>query len=708
MNNRDQTSRGATIRKLFIGGVIILTALGALWLAARRYLDYLAGLDLINQGRLTTRQAVGLACLEFILAAILIGCLWIIWQPRSTSRLTHWIIQLRSRTGWLRYLLAGILILIPMWFFLHYPVSAAIGYWARLILTIGLGLSVGVLITHDANRLFRVPELITAWLVIATLFSIGGTFASVNNYPFSMTWSEGNRYWDYSVLFGRRLYNYPAGEPIFAYIDLGRQSLWGLPFIFGRIPIWSMRLWNGLVSTIPYAILGWLAFKRIKSEEEDRKTNRVWFLCGLWTFLFLNQGPIYTPLILGAWLVAIAWRHPLWVSIPLVAIAGYYVQVARFTWMFAPAIWAGMLFFADQPLHRLSSPEKQVGGERVSATRWNWGPSIAVFLAGAIGGFLLPRWIDINKIASAWVAPLATSSSESGAAGIDITSLAGLGQFISRQPLLWDRLLPNPTFAPGIILALLIASVPLIVLLVYLIVTRRWPLDILRGMAILLPLLAFLIIGLVASVKIGGGGDLHNMDMFLVTLVFAAALAWRAGGYKTILHIDLQPALIQGLLVIMVIIFAQQAIRDMTAVRLPSGIRAQQALQYIQQEVTDAASQGEVLFLDQRQLLTFGNIPPIPLVVDYEKKYLMDQAMANAADYFAKFNDDLAKQRFALIVSEPLKVIYHGGEYHFGDENDAWVKWVAQPILCYYEPLKTFKEIKVEILAPRPNPGKCP
>ena len=706
MREQNQSSRGAYNPKPLIGAVFILAGLGALWLAAHNYLDYLGGLDLLNQSRLTPRQAAGLAVLEFILALILIGSLWIIWQPKITSRLTRWIIRLRTRAGWLGYLLAAIIILIPMWFLLHYPVSAAVGYWARLILTIGLGLSVGVLITHDPDRLIRIPELIAAWLIIATLFSVGETFANVTNYPFSMTWSEGNRYWDYSVLFGRRLYNYPAGEPIFAYIDLGRQSLWGLPFLFGRIPIWSMRLWNGLVSTVPYAILGWLAFKRIKLGEENRKANWVWFLCGLWTFLFLNQGPIYTPLVLGAWLVAIAWRRPLWIAIPLVALAGYYVQIARFTWMFAPAIWAGMLFFADQPSQAILTADKKAG-QKGSGWKWNWGPSIAVFLAGAVGGFLIPRWIDVNKIASAWVTQLATTS-VGGAAGIDVTTPTGLMQFISRQPLIWDRLLPNPTFAPGIILALLIATVPLILLLIYLVITRRWPLDLLRGAAILLPLLAFLGVGLVASVKIGGGGDLHNMDMFLVTLVFVAALAWRAGGYKTLLHIDLQPTWIQILLILMVVIFAQQAISDMTAVRLPSKIRTIEALQFIQREVNNASSQGEVLFLDQRQLLTFGNISSIPLMVDYEKKYLMDQAMSNATDYFTKFNADLAKQRFALIISEPLKVIYHGGEYNFGDENDAWVKWVAQPILCYYEPLKTFKEVKVQILVPRSNRGNCP
>ena len=42
----------------------------------------------------------------------------------------------------------------------------------------------------------------------------------------------------------------------------------------------------------------------------------------------------------------------------------------------------------------------------------------------------------------------------------------------------------------------------------------------------MIPMIAFLIVGLIISTKIGGGGDLHNMDMFLVGLVFVAALAW--------------------------------------------------------------------------------------------------------------------------------------------------------------------------------------
>jgi hypothetical protein len=678
----------AQTKRILLGLVAILISLVGLLRAGQEYLRALSDLGLVEKGPLTPRFLAGLIGLEIVLAIILAGIWWVLFQPAFTARFTRWLLSLRSRIPWLGWLLALVVVLIPLYILEYIQTSVVLGSTARLILAIGIGIAAAALTCRDANRLTNTTSLVVSWIVIASLFTFSQAFVGVSAYPFSLSWSEGNRIWDYSVLFGHRFYDYPADRPIFAYLDLGRQSLWGLPFLFARIPIWAFRLWNGMVSTVPYAILGWLAFKRIN------KNNWVWFLCGLWTFLFLNQGPIYTPLVLSAWLVAIAWRKPLWIAVPLVMLASFYAQITRFTWMFAPAIWGGMLFFSDI----IEKPEKS--GEPAGWRRWNWGGSIAVVLAGIIGGYVLPNWLNFNKMVAQ-----APAGAESGTAGINTTTLSGLGAFISRQPLLWDRLLPNPTFGPGIILALLIASVPFIIFLVYLVKTRMWPLDLLRGLAVALPLVLFLGIGLVASIKIGGGGDLHNMDMFLVTLVFAGALAWRVGGNKAIFQLDHQPYWIQYLWILMVIVFAQQALLGSQPVRIPPAAKTQEALNFIQEQVTQATQQGEVLFLDQRQLLTFGNVPPIPLVVDYEKKYLMDKALANEAGYFAGFHADLAKHRFNLIVSEPLKIVFRGEEYHFGDENDAWVKWVAQPILCYYEPLKTFKEVKVELLVPRSSPA---
>ena len=71
-----------------------------------------------------------------------------------------------------------------------------------------------------------------------------------------------------------------------------------------------------------------------------------------------------------------------------------------------------------------------------------------------------------------------------------------------------------------------------------------------------------------------------------------------------------------------------------------------------------------------------------------------------AAATFPAFYRDLEKRRFSLIVSEPLKLPIKDTNYGFSEENNAWVKWVAAPILCYYEPLLTLPEYKVELLVP--------
>jgi hypothetical protein len=103
----------------------------------------------------------------------------------------------------------------------------------------------------------------------------------------------------------------------------------------------------------------------------------------------------------------------------------------------------------------------------------------------------------------------------------------------------------------------------------------------------------------------------------------------------------------------------------------------------------------------------------VPLVPEYEKKLVMDHAMAEDEAYFNPFYRDLASHRFALIVSEPLRVEFQGGVYHFGNENDAWVRWVAHPMLCYYNPVFTMRSLGVQLLLPKEKSqprggGLCP
>jgi hypothetical protein len=599
----------------------------------------------------------------------------------------------RNRLNWLRWpLLAGVLMFLPWLLYYSKWSSLPGGGITRMALFALVSGLAGVLLSRDLKRLLDAKWLSAGGLLAASAILLAQAFYEVVPYPFSLHWSEGNRFWDYSILFGRRLYDYPTGRSIFAYIDLGRQALWGLPFLFADITIREMRLWNMLMTTLPYAIFGWIIFKRVPGR------TGLWFLAGLWTFCFLTQGPIYTPLVLCAALVGLAWMTPLPVALILIAVAGYLAQITRFTWMFAPAIWAGMLYFCEQPKT----------GPRLG--RRQWACAAAGVIAGLVGGFALPRMGPVMaRIQSMFSAP---ATAVSLAADSDLVSVNGISTVLGRQALLWERLLPNPTYGVGILLGLALAILPLIVLLLSLARGGRdsvpfWPLHPLQALALLAALTIFLAIGLVVSVKIGGGSNLHNLDMFLIALIFTAALAWEAGGWQAMVDLDLQAGWLKWIWVAGIGIYAVWAILSAAPLSLPSQARVNSALGSIREAVKTYQLQGEVLFLDQRQLLTFKAVPSVKLIPDYEKKYLMDQALSGDAAYFSGFYKDLQNYRFKLIVSEPLYEVIRGSDYNFGDENDNWVKWVSEPILCYYKPLATYPDVRVQLLGPRKTIGDC-
>jgi hypothetical protein len=220
------------------------------------------------------------------------------------------------------------------------------------------------------------------------------------------------------------------------------------------------------------------------------------------------------------------------------------------------------------------------------------------------------------------------------------------------------------------------------------------------------------------------------MDMFLIGLLFAAVIAWERGGREWLLKVDLSPLWLRIVLLFMISLPALQSLRDMRsynfaedASRLvtltdaynedaldmyPSKDVADAALSTVQQEVALARSQnGQVLFLDQRQLLTFGFVEDVPLIPQYDKKLLMNQALSSDTKYFKAYYADLAAKRFALILSEPLRKPVKDSSYQFGEENNAWVKWVSIPTLCYYEPKVTLDEVGVQLLVPKADTSDC-
>ena len=478
--------------------------------------------------------------------------------------------------------------------------------------------------------------------------------------------------------------------------------MWGLPFLLPNTNILFHRFWSALVLSLPYVILGWIVFS-----QKGRKNIDV-LLLGFWAFLFLNQGPIYTPLIISAILVALVWEHSLWLAIPVVAIAGYYAEMTRWTWEFAPAIWAGMLSLNNSKLNH------------VRLTLRAWVRVIALAIAGISIWYLYPAFQNAWKNQANPIAELGNA-----VAG----TVSGAQEATSSQPLLWNRLLPNDTYPEGILGGLLIAIMPLAILLIYLIKKKYWQPSLGQKIIIGGALFPFLIVGLIISTKIGGGNNLHNLDMFLIAILLVTAIAWRNGGRIWFTQEQHIPLWTKGLIILLVALPAfkhllglrpnlslnesqikqVQILTDSETVEsLPAQSDINDALWLLRHEIDNAQTrEGDILFIDQRQLLTFGYVPNVPLVPDYEKKRMMNEAMSSNADYFSPYYEDLAAHRYSLIISEPLRIVFKGEEGIFSAENDLWTKWIAAPTLCYYEPLKTLGDVRIQLLIPREEAIDC-
>ena len=690
-----------------------------------------------------TGEWLGLFSLKWFVAFILFeafcilcleGTILAAWRNEKFNSALARVAKLRNKLGAARWLLSAVVLILPIWI-LQYTAWGLVlhGQYLRWLLWAVSGVLLGFLLTRSDENAVEWLGILSALTLISGAAVFILSLGNVTSYPFSLGWSEGNRWWDYSILFGRDIYIYPEDKSIPVLLDVGRQFIGGIPFLLPNVTIWQARLWTGLVNAVPYFVLGLVAFKSAQFKRWQ------WILVSLWTMIFVLQGPIHPPLLWCAIFVAFAWGKPLWLAVPLIFVTSYFAEVSRYTWMFAPGMWAAMLEFAggDSILTAKNARDAKkdlklgdtsiqlsasLSGLRGSNDRAVWIRAISVGIAGILGGYVAPFFLP------AILAGLSPSVSSSLGGGV---TLAGIGSEASSQELLWYRLFPNATYPEGILIGLLLAVGPLIAVLIYLSVTRRWALTSLQKLAVILPLLAFLVVGLIVSVKIGGGGDLHNMDMFIIGLLFAGAMAWHHSGAKWILESAASPVWIRIVLLFMVVYPAYYPMKfiapnrvaeeDMTWVMtladippqgpfpelLPYKTDSDKALKDIKDAIEEYAPNGDILFIDQRQLLTFKYVTGVPLVPEYDKKVLINEAMSASESYFQSFYRDLAAQRFSLIITNPLHERVQTEEDNFGEENNAWVEWVSAPVLCFYEPVNTLKKVRIQLLVPKEDISAC-
>lgn len=553
-----------------------------------------------------------------------------------------------------RWLISAALIFLPG--AMVYWTSSTLGDLKLSLLLLGSGLLAGWIAPAPERRvMFRG---LAGALAAATWLVILGKFWRVTDFPLSLTWSEGNHLWAASLFLTPDRYILATPKLIPNYVTPGLYSLRGLPLLIPNVTLRWVRAWESLLWVWPGLLFGAALARRY-----FRSTPFFGAAVALWAYLFLNQGPVYAPLL-------IAGAMTVWGM-------GRKSEPARWLWIFGATLFAGL-------------------------SRWTWAPAPAVW---AILMLTLESRRQSNSSQSSWPVH---GMIKAGAAGV---LAAALSQVISawitgrpammylnsmEHPLLWYRLAPNATYVAGVVGAAILAARPLLAVILWLSSSLKPKLRGFDRMIVLIFLGATLAGGLVVSVKIGGGNNLHNMDVFLATLVLAGVLLMYLSG----LHRKPWGRVTGGLMLWAAL---APAVWGLYAYK-PQPEWPVRTAEHIVSEINtwleSVEGEGQVLFIDQRHLLTMGLVPSVPLVSEYELVEMMDHAMAGDQAYFDPFYADLSQARFSLIISDPLNVVLKGRHESFGEENDAWVQYVSGPVLEYYQPVARWDDLGVWLLAP--------
>jgi len=509
------------------------------------------------------------------------------------------------------------------------------------------------------ERSSRPERILSAILLSASFLFAGSYLQRIQPYPFSMTWSEGNHLWQASLFYGSGTGIPTAEISISNYVTPGLYGLRGVPFLFGIKSLSIYRAWEAVLWLVPPLVFSWAV-----SCWANIERWRIW-LFSLWGALFLAQGPVYAPLLLGGAVALLAARDQrLHVQRAGMLIGNLIAGLARWTWMFTPGLW-GMLVLGFR-----IRPEKTTSPPQWLSLAWD---AVAV-----LSGAGLSQWLSYL-----------------------ITGHAPLTYFTTiSHPLLWYRLLSNETYPPGIIRGLMLVAGPLVAALCVAAWSKR---DRLNPWVVALTSLltaGFALSGLVISVKIGGGSNLHNLDMLLATLVLLTGMSiagrtveeLAAGWQRTVAWV--------GVLVLLALPVTQ-VVNNIERLSLPDVAATNEAYALLDAILQSVTPDEEVLFIDQRQILVTENYPSLHWDPEFEQVELMDRALASDDVYLADFYSQLRAERYRWIICDPQPMVYKGRSGPFGEENDAWVTAVTIPLLETYQARYTLDDVGIWIMEPR-------
>jgi len=517
----------------------------------------------------------------------------------------------------------------------------------------------GTLFLNGSGKISHSYNLLVTFSVYGLILWVLNYIPDVSNYPLTLGWSETSRYYYSSLFFSRNVYH--TRVPLSSFLP-ARYLLQSVPFIITNTPIWLHRLWLVLLWVV-FTLAGGLALaKRIRPEN-------FWLRLGItaWFVLFVFQGPVYFHLMLVAIIVLLGFnKNQLTKSMVSVIIASLWAGICRINWFPVAGALAVTLYIVEVPQR-----------DKKFWEYWAW-PVLAVLLGvtTAIGSNALYVMISGH-------------------------SLDGFLTSIN-SPLLSYRLFPNDAYGPGLLVSLIIAIFPLILIMFWRLLPNLRSWHKLRLSAMFLILAVFLVGGLIVSIKIGGGNNLHNLDAFLVLLsvvtiylLFNRFIPDDHSHYKRLET----PIILLMLLGLIPIAFLLDNVRSYPTLDHKRAWDDINEIQSLSDELVP--DNGEVLFIHNRHLLTFNIIDGVDLISDYEKVFLMEMAMSETMSYLDSFKHDIETHRFYMIITEPLFLGIKPMSAVFAEENNAWVVHVARPIDQSYKTIFESRESAISVMVPK-------
>jgi hypothetical protein len=600
----------------------------------------------------------------WVLAAGLLGLsifAWLGGADRVSAWLRRFVAGLSRLKSVLLLLMAGLTAAFPVLMLSRFQIYIEQN-WTRHAIFAWLALALAACIMVYWQKAW-LESLVFSALTMAVVYHLATYLPDVSNYPFSLGWSEASRYYLASTFFAEHIYGHDLP---WVTMHLTRYLMQAFPFLIPGSPIWVHRLWQVILRFVTPYLTGYLMARYFKISPP-----KVFGAFVAWAGLYFFQGPVFYHLIVVVMLAFLFLDSSrFWKTLAAVAAISVYAGFSRINWVPMAGLMAAVLYFLEKPV--------PAGGWR-SVFRYLLPPVVWVLVGTGIGLATQQFWV----LYSGNPEELFYSS---------FTSY-----------LLWDRLFPNPSYPLGILPHILLLTAPLLIFIGLVFFAWRKRVHVIRWLALAGITGVLFVGGLVVSIKIGGGTNLHNMDVYLVMLLLIAVMIYfgrMLDETRQPVRIDI-PFWLAAAVIVMPILFVTSFVGlkfiplDQQAARKELA----QLQKYVDQAVADG---GEVLFISQRHLITFGLIKNVPLVHEHEKVLLQEMVMAKNEIYLAELGEELAGQRYALIITDHLPNVWKDPKQTpLAKENNVVLKDMVPLFTCAYEARDRLLDGSLDILMPK-------